>query len=188
MESSIRLVGVVTKGCEYDYEGYGLNFYKMEIAVERRSGVVDRIPLMLTWKEEIGEGERVEVYGTVRTADVQNQGKKKLRVYVYVDDIGLSNESDFNEVQLVGRICKKSELRVTPFKKKICDIILAVDKKNGSSVYIPCIFWAGNARYISELDIQTEIALVGRLQSRNYIKEGKTYTAIEVSATEFCVT
>ena len=70
--------------------------------------------------------------------------------------------------------------------RKICDIMLAVNRLYNKSDYIPCIAWCRNAVYSSSLEVGAKIALQGRIQSRQYKKKCEdgdvmVKTAFEVS-------
>ena len=91
-----------------------------------------------------------------------------------------------NEVVLNGYICKKPIYRQTPFGREIADILLAVNRAYNKSDYIPCIAWGRNARFCQNLEIGTEIKVIGRVQSRTYEKKfedgtSETRIAYEVS-------
>ena len=91
-----------------------------------------------------------------------------------------------NEVILTGYICKKPIYRQTPFGREIADILLAVNRAYNKSDYIPCIAWGRNARFCENMEVGTEVRLVGRVQSRIYEKKHEdgtveTRVAYEVS-------
>ena len=81
------------------------------------------------------------------------------------------NSNLTNEVILVGYICKKPIYRQTPFGREIADILLAVNRAYNKSDYIPCIAWGRNARFCQNLEVGTEVKIVGRVQSRSYEKK-----------------
>ena len=76
-----------------------------------------------------------------------------------------------NEVVLKGYICKKPIYRQTPFGREIADILLAVNRAYNKSDYIPCIAWGRNARFCENMEVGTEVKIVGRVQSRTYEKK-----------------
>ena len=76
-----------------------------------------------------------------------------------------------NEVVLVGYICKKPIYRQTPFGREIADLLLAVNRAYNKSDYIPSMAWGRNARFCQNLEVWTEVKIVGRVQSRNYEKK-----------------
>ena len=76
-----------------------------------------------------------------------------------------------NEVVLIGYICKKPIYRQTPFGREISDILLAVNRAYNKSDYIPCIAWGRNARFCQNLEVGSQVKIVGRVQSRMYEKK-----------------
>ena len=91
-----------------------------------------------------------------------------------------------NEVVLVGYICKKPIYRQTPFGREISDLLLAVNRAYNKSDYIPCIAWGRNARFCQNLEVGSQVKIVGRIQSRTYEKKyedgtSETRVAYEVS-------
>ena len=76
--------------------------------------------------------------------------------------------------------------------RKICDIMLAVNRLYNKSDYIPCIAWGKNARLIKNAPVGQKMCVAGRIQSRQYTKrldngETELRTAYEFSigAVEF---
>ena len=92
-----------------------------------------------------------------------------------------------NEVVLIGYICKKPVYRQTPFGREIADILLAVNRAYNKSDYIPSIAWGRNARFCQNLEVGTQVKLVGRVQSRNYEKKLEDGTVISKVAYEVSV-
>ena len=76
-----------------------------------------------------------------------------------------------NEVVLTGYICKKPIYRKTPFGREISDLLLAVNRAYNKSDYIPCIAWGRNARFCENMEVGTEVKIMGRVQSRMYEKK-----------------
>ena len=76
-----------------------------------------------------------------------------------------------NEVVLVGYLCKKPIYRQTPFGREISDILLAVNRAYNKSDYIPCISWGRTARFCQNLEVGSQVKVVGRVQSRMYEKK-----------------
>ena len=91
-----------------------------------------------------------------------------------------------NEICLCGYICKKPIYRITPFKREISDILLAVNRAYKKSDYLPLIVWGKNAFIVKDYIVGQKINIKGRIQSREYNKalsngEVLTKTAYEVS-------
>ena len=71
-------------------------------------------------------------------------------------------------------MCKEVPIRETPRGLLIADLLLAVHREDGSQLsdYIPSIMWNGTAtRATEKLHVGDCIEAVGRLQSREYIKD-----------------
>lgn len=191
--NSISLVGELLSSFEESHKICDETFYTATLGVTRISGIVDELVIMISDRicdvDLLEVGTILSIDGTIRTYNEQvADGKKKLKVYVFVEEIYLLDCDDVigeNNVNLVGYICKISPARTTPFNRVICDIILATNRPYGKSDYIPCIIWGRNAKYAENLSIGTKINLYGRFQSRKYLKNDIEQTAYEVSVQNF---
>lgn len=182
------ITGKVVGDYEFSHEVRGEKFYNLKIESKRSSGTVDVINLIVSDKIIYTEmdlnGMYIGVTGSLRSYNTAN---KNVHIGVLVDTMDLYDEDiyeDINVVEMSGVICKKTKLRITDSKRKICNIILATHRQYGKSDYIPCLTWNRNACIVDTLDIGTRINVAGRLQSRNYIKDNCTYTTYEVSVQE----
>ena len=72
---------------------------------------------------------------------------------------------------MLFRSCKPPVYRKTPLGREITDLLVAVNRPYGKSDYIPCITWGRNARHAGNFEVGEKIALLGRVQSREYKKE-----------------
>ena len=92
-----------------------------------------------------------------------------------------------------GYICKPPIYRKTPLGREIADLLLAVNRPYGKSDYIPCICWGRNARFASSFEVGEHVQVLGRIQSREYVKritetETEKRIAYEVSVSKLeCV-
>jgi primosomal replication protein N len=133
-------------------------------------------------------GKTVSISGQFRSYNKLTDGRSKLMLTVFVRDISeeCGDDKNPNQIDLVGYICKDPIYRTTPFRREICDVLVAVNRAYNKSDYIPCIAWGRNARFVSGLSVGTKITLSGRIQSREYQKqllngETDTRTAYEIS-------
>ena len=92
---------------------------------------------------------------------------------------------DEDVTMLDGFVARPPIVRQTPLGKTICDVIVAVNCPYQKSYYIPCIFWGSSAEMVGKLTVGSQIILRGRLQSREYEKDGKIHTTYEVSAWKY---
>ena len=143
---------------------------------------------------DLTEGRKVVIEGQFRSYNSYENEKNRLILTVFAKDImEYKNDEEeeksqvSNEVVLNGYICKKPIYRQTPFGREISDILLAVNRAYNKSDYIPCIAWGRNARFCQNLEVGTEVKIVGRVQSRTYEKKFEDGTVEERVAYEVSV-
>lgn len=189
------VVGRMTSGFSYSHETHGERFYRTDIIVPRSSGITDAVPLMVSGKlMDVGrdwQGSMVEAIGQFRSYNRKEDGGSHLELSVSVQGIrfldgGCQDYEDNNCIYLKGFLCKPPVYRKTPLGREICDILLAVNRPYGKSDYIPCIAWGKDAVLASRLDVGSAVEVMGRIQSREYVKrlsetETETRVAYEVS-------
>ena len=193
MESNVaELCGVVLSELRFSHKTYGEIFYTFVLGIERRSGYIDEINIMvserLIFDNPPREGDFVEIKGQIRTYNEIVDEKNKLNVVVFAKEIYQSENFGYNEnyIYLEGFLCKEPLKRTSPLGREICDMMLAVNRMYNKSDYIPCIAWGRNAGYAEKLGVGTTLALEGRIQSREYkkkLEDGSTEVrkAFEVS-------
>ena len=182
----LTLVGKVTGEKRFSHEIYGERFYIFDLSIPRLSGNADIIPITVSERlireNTLSEGNKLLVKGQFRSYNSYENGKNRLILTVFAKDVlEVKDEEEenemakkdeiTNEVVLIGFICKKPIYRQTPFGREISDLLLAVNRAYNKSDYIPCIAWGRNARFCQELEVGTEVKVVGRVQSRNYEKK-----------------
>ncbi len=200
----LTLVGKVTGEKRFSHEIYGESFYVFNLEIPRLSGNSDIIPITvserLLQEETLQEGKKLLIKGQFRSYNSYENEKNRLILTVFAKDIVELEENEVeeeeneivkketitNEVVLVGYICKKPIYRQTPFGREISDLLLAVNRAYNKSDYIPCIAWGRTARFCQNLEVGSQVKVVGRVQSRTYEKKHEdgsveTRIAYEVS-------
>ena len=194
------LIGKVCSEKTFSHEIYGEKFYMFDLEVPRLSKAVDIIPITVSERLitniDIEIGKELAIEGQFRSYNSYENEKNRLILTVFAKDISevkdeeLSEEEEkkkvSNEVTLIGYVCKKPIYRQTPFDREIADILLAVNRAYNKSDYIPCIAWGRNARFCQNIEVGTEVKILGRVQSRKYEKKfedgtSETRVAYEVS-------
>ena len=176
------LRGEIVSQKSYSHEIYGEKFYIVNLEVKRLSTTSDIIPITISERLimnfDLEIGKKVEVEGQFRSYNNYENERNRLILTVFAKEIRNLEENEeeenpsvTNEVILVGYICKKPIYRQTPFGREIADILLAVNRAYNKSDYIPCIAWGRNARFCQNLEVGTEVKIVGRVQSRSYEKK-----------------
>lgn len=185
------LCGVVETEPKYSHEMYGEGFYESVIVVPRLSDQVDKIPFTVSERllgdGKIAVGNTVTLAGQLRSYNKIVDNKSKLLLTLFVRDV-LENDEEQNPnvIDVTGFVCKAPVYRMTPFKREICDVLLAVNRAYNKSDYLPCIAWGRNARFVKDVPVGTKLTINGRIQSREYQKalesgEIETRLAYEVS-------
>ena len=196
----LTLVGKVTGEKRFSHEIYGEKFYVFDLSIQRLSGNADIIPITVSERivndEMLTIGKDLLVKGQFRSYNSYENERNRLILTVFAKDIMEVEEQEeneiakkdmvTNEVVLVGYVCKKPIYRQTPFGREIADLLLAVNRAYNKSDYIPSIAWGRNARFCQNLEVGTQVKIVGRVQSRTYEKKfedgtSETRVAYEVS-------
>ena len=189
----VYLRGKIVSEPTFSHEVFDEKFFEFNLEVPRLSESNDTIPVTISEKlidKRIKTGNIVTIDGQFRSYNKQADGKSKLVLTVFVRDV-IENDENINPniIELNGFVCKEPVFRTTPFKREICDILVAVNRAYNKSDYIPCIAWGRNARFVRDIKVGEAVSLVGRIQSREYQKrvsddEVLTKVAYEISITK----
>ena len=195
--NQVTIMGEVASPFTYSHEVFGEGFYMVDVLVRRLSNSEDRIPLMISERlidvTQDYTGEFIMVSGQFRSYNRHDEQKNRLVLSVFVREAEFIDEeldgAKTNNIFLDGYICKLPVYRKTPLGREIADLLLAVNRPYGKSDYIPCICWGRNARFASAFEVGEHVQIIGRIQSREYIKkltetETEKRTAYEVSVSK----
>ena len=195
--NQVSMMGKIAAGFTFSHQVFGEGFYMTELMVKRLSDSEDRIPVMVSERlidvTQDYTGEYIMVHGQFRSYNRHEEQKNRLVLSVFVREISFMEEepdgTKTNSIWLDGYICKEPIYRKTPLGREIADLLLAVNRPYGKSDYIPCICWGRNARYASGFEVGEHVQLLGRIQSREYVKrisdtETEKRIAYEVSVSK----
>ena len=100
-----------------------------------------------------------------------------------------------NKVELIGRLTKDPEIRLTSNQTQFCNFTLAVDRRfkdaNGQrqADFISCVAWRQTATFVQKYFRKgNRLAVIGSIQTRNYEDQNgqKVYvTEVLVDEAEF---
>lgn len=177
--NNVQICGAIISDFNFSHESHGEKLYSIMIGVERLSGCFDFVPLLISERliDVNGDyrGRMILANGQFRSFNLHEESKNRLILSVFVRELEFlektTDEEKSNQIFLDGYICKEPIYRKTPLGREISDVILAVNRPYGKSDYIPCICWGGNARFASRFNVGERIQLIGRIQSREYIKK-----------------
>ena len=189
----VILCGIAAGEPLFSHENRTERFFAFPLEVERLSGNVDRINIIL--RESLlpalrrGIAAPVEIEGGLRSFNNRSGQGSRLVITVFAREVSFPAAPVWrNSVELEGTLCRPPTVRSTPMGREIADLLLAVNRPYGRSDYLPCIAWGRNARRADAWTVGTRLHLLGRIQSREYIKnlDGQALrrVAYEVSAAE----
>lgn len=186
----ITLTGCLASAPQYSHGNHGRRFYSFFLEVARLSGTIDRLQIIaaeeLLAATPVEEGEGMSIEGQIRSFNNRSNEGRRLIISVLAEQMSVSSAPHDNRVTLQGIICKDPVYRRTPLGREICDIMLAVNRPYRRADYLPCILWGRCAQEVSAYPVGTPLQLIGRLQSREYIKlidgVAEQRTAYEISA------
>ena len=199
--NQVTIMGEVVSGFTFSHEVFGEGFYMVDVSVKRLSNSRDLIPVMISERlidvTQDYTGEFLMVTGQFRSYNRHEEQKNRLVLSVFAREAEFIDEepdgAKTNTILLDGYICKLPVYRKTPLGREIADLLLAVNRPYGKSDYIPCICWGRNARFASTFQVGEHVQLIGRIQSREYMKklsetetEKRTATEVSVSKLECC--
>jgi len=189
--NKVFLKGEVVSKPVFSHEVFGEGFYELNLNVKRLSDNYDIVPITVSERllgdSKFDIGNFVAIKGQFRSYNKMVDNKSKLLLTVFVREIIEIDESmNPNIIELNGFICKEPIYRTTPFKREICDVLLAVNRAYNKSDYLPCIAWGRNARFVKNIKVGQKVCIIGRIQSREYQKrindnESLIKTAYEIS-------
>lgn len=196
--NKVYVAGRILTAPVFSHEVMGEKFYDFVLGVRRLSDQEDEIPVTVSDRlfaeaDELRVGTQVGVSGQLRSYNKLVDGRSKLVLRVFARELDGGNCDAPNVIELEGFVCKPPVYRTTPFKREICDLLLAVNRAYNKSDYIPAIAWGRNARYAGEFAVGDKISAVGRIQSRVYQKtledgtvEDRVAYEVSVSKIEKC--
>ena len=195
--NQVEVAGEIISTFEYSHEIFGEGFYMVKLLVNRLSEATDEIPLMISERlvdvTKDCRGKYLRAFGQFRSYNRHEEHKNHLVLSVFVREVAFVDEeldgAKTNNILLDGYICKPPVYRKTPLGREIADLLLAVNRPYGKSDYIPCICWGRNARYASGFAVGEHVQILGRIQSREYVKklsetETEKRVAYEVSVSK----
>ena len=135
--NKVRIVGEIVGQFKYSHEVFGENFYIGQLKIERTSGILDFIPIMVSDRmvdvSADWNGIFVEIEGSFRSYNKKDEEKRKLLLSVFVRDFNQLENASYNDndVELDGYICKEVIYRKTPLGREVADLLIAVNRRYG---------------------------------------------------------
>ena len=128
----VQLCGALAELPRFSHENHDRRFYRFPLEVERLSGAVDVLPVIVSeevlCEMDLSGGEMLAVTGQIRTFNNRAQTGRRLVISVYAESLASCDGEPENQVELTGTICKEPVYRQTPLGREICDLMLAVNR------------------------------------------------------------
>lgn len=143
--------------------------YRFLLHTERKSGAPDEVVVHVPVDEYRGleVGETVAVYGKLRTLrDYKNGIMCSVCAYAdYLTDGAELADEYVNKVEVSGTLYKEPKKRTTPKGTTITEFLLSNNTQS-----LTCIAWNKCAEFIGTQSRGAKMRVLGRLQSREYMK------------------
>lgn len=174
--NKVTIAGKIISEPVFSHEIYGEGFYEFQLDVKRLSEVSDIIPVTISERliksSNLKVGQMISGTGQFRSYNKMDNNKSKLMLTVFIRELLPYDENkNPNCLEITGYVCKEPIYRTTPFKREICDVLIAVNRSYNKSDYLPCIAWGRNARFVKDFAVGDKVDIVGRIQSRPYQKK-----------------
>lgn len=185
--NNVLLIGSVASEPIFHHEYDGEQFYSVTLKSDRTSSASDFVPVFVSdkWLDTyLGGEEIIEIHGELRSYNEHCDDGTHLKLNVFANELFPTEYADENDIFLRGYLCKPPNYRKTPKGREITDLTLAVNRSYGKTDYIPVICWGRTALLAKRLKTGDQIEIEGRIQSREYTKNGEIKTAYEVSASD----
>lgn len=172
----VTLSGEIMDDPKYSHEMFNEGFYEFNLKVMRLSDAFDIIPVTVSERlldeYDLKKGKMMSGKGQFRSFNKMEDDKSRLMLTMFIREIEEYDKlKNPNQIDIVGYVCKDPVFRTTPFKREICDVLLAVNRNYNKSDYLPCIAWGRNARFVKNLSVGDKVIASGRIQSREYEKK-----------------
>jgi len=189
-KNTVYLKGIIISPFAISFSSAGKLFYRGYIEVLSVSGISNKLPIVIDEKninKEMCIGTAVKINANIRTRNYEENGIKKVDIYIFAYDIKQNNKKEkyMNQVLLEGYICKTPQIRYSATGNKLYLTILANNREGGIVNYIPCVFFEKDTKKIAQIKVGDLIQVKGRFQSRNYKKNKNLKTTYEMAVSKF---
>lgn len=186
--NKVYLAGEIVSEPTFSHDMFGEGFYEFNLKVRRLSESYDVLPVTISERlinDNIKVGNMIGVHGQFRSYNKLDGDKSRLMLTMFIREVEAYDEGlNPNRIEITGYVCKEPIYRMTPFKREICDLLIAVNRNYNKSDYLPCIAWGRNARFVKNFEVGEKLTVVGRIQSREYQKRLDNYEVVTKTAYE----
>ena len=151
------------------------SMYESTIAVKRKNGEFDFIQVVIP--NDLLDGidrsiKWVQVSGLLRSRQVIEYGRTRLRIYVYVSEIKNIEESAVgeNQITIFGSIKGMPMIKDLLPSNMVVNLSVSIDRHGNEKKIdcIPCVLWSNVAKSAAFLRDGDTVTICGRMQSRSF--------------------
>lgn len=151
------------------------SMYESTIAVKRKNGEFDFIQVVIPngLLDGIDRSIKwVQVSGLLRSRQVIEYGRTRLRIYVYVSEIKNIEESAVgeNQITIFGSIKGMPMIKDLLPSNMVVNLSVSIDRHGNEKTIdcIPCVLWSNVAKSAAFLRDGDTVTICGRMQSRSF--------------------
>lgn len=193
--NDVTIAGLVVGNPQYSHSTRrGTTYYKLMLAVKRKSGTDDVIPIC--FPEDIldpnddYEGRYFRFCGEYHSKNKFYDGKNHLILSVYASEAESIDSYYVNDAEIEGFVCKPTYFKEKLSGARVTEVTIATNRSYGGTSYIPCLLWNDAAEMAKGFKVGDHFIFRGRIQSRGYEKKFEdgskgTRTAYEFSVFNF---
>lgn len=180
--NNVKLCGIMKEGPECVSKGSNPAQYNIVLATARKSGVEDLIHVALPASVLNGVILKVGYCYEIEGRYISEFDKNQINYLVEATNISLADAAaqHIDLIDVEGRIFKEPRPRKTGFGHDITDIRIQSRHLNRTSLLVG-VCWNDVALFAQHLSCGGHVILHGRIQSREYEKEGIVHTVSELA-------
>ena len=174
--NEVKLVGRLSKDLELREFGEGKKVVTLTIATNPFNKKTNFIEVS-AWDglaEEIAtkysKGSKIEVVARLKQKISEQKGLKDYNYQLELVSYNNTEKSDENRVDLIGRLTKDPEVKVTPSGKFVANITVAINEGNRKAQFINLTVWDEKATEYGNILKKTDLVNV-KARIKNSIKE-----------------
>lgn len=166
--NEVVLSGTLARPFVYNNSVGDQKMYSGILNVERKSGVIDKIPLRIK-EEDIAKlpydaySEKIKINGMINSLYSAPDATLNVRVK---ETSYATEDYDENMVKVTGTITKVGKVDGISNGRILRNFEIVSINYYGKEIYIPVSVWQSVAIKITQEDIGRKVMLLGRLQSR----------------------
>lgn len=175
--NNVEITGKVFSECKISFKSHGKDFYEFWIEHKTKTGKKYLIKCVTDKWIELFPGTNKRITGRI-SSHLSDEG---IDNYIFVYVVKPNEENVINKFEFEGfTVTKPLFNNKLKSKKKLTTVMLAID--NGTRSYsVPLLIWGLNAEVSKLFELGTHIKVTGKIQSRDFVRDGIDRHVLEFS-------